>query len=163
MQFSSHFMIMCQKFVLFNNIIVADNVILSKNYSLIVFQNLLIIFHVDFFFFCFLVRELSFLSTNQSSLASAYFQKFILTLRKKCPYSELFWPPFSHIWNAFLRIRISPYSVQIQDNEDQNNSEYGHFHTVYICFFHNCLWNFFVRKRIMITPNRSLFTQYIFI
>ena len=37
-----------------------------------------------------------------------------ITLRKKCPYSELFWS-------------ASPYSVRMQENADQNNSEYGHF------------------------------------
>ena len=33
------------------------------------------------------------------------------SLRKKCPYSELFWSTFS----------------RIRENVDQNNSEYGHF------------------------------------
>ena len=46
-------------------------------------------------------------------------------LRKKCPYSTLF-------WYAFSRIRTeygvqSKYSVQMRENSDQNNSEYGHF------------------------------------
>ena len=34
------------------------------------------------------------------------------TLRKKCPYSEWFW---------------TPYSVRMRENADQNNPEYGHF------------------------------------
>ena len=34
------------------------------------------------------------------------------TLRKKCPYSELFW---------------TLYSIQMWENADRNNSEYGHF------------------------------------
>ena len=34
------------------------------------------------------------------------------TQRKKCPLEIL---------------RFSPYSVQMQENADQNNSEYGHF------------------------------------
>ena len=42
-----------------------------------------------------------------------------LTLREKCPYSELF-------WSAFSRIRTR-YSVQMRENADQYNSEYGHF------------------------------------
>ena len=43
------------------------------------------------------------------------------TLRKTCPYSELFWSTFS-------QIRItSPYSVRMRENVDQNNSEYAHF------------------------------------
>ena len=54
-----------------------------------------------------------------------------MSLRKKCPYSELFWSALS----AFSRIRIeygeirsiSPYSVRMRKNVGQNNSEYGHF------------------------------------
>ena len=50
------------------------------------------------------------------------------TLRKKYPYSELFWSAFSHIRTEFEEIlRISPYSVRMRENADQNNSEYGHF------------------------------------
>ena len=45
-----------------------------------------------------------------------------------CPYSELFWSVFPRIWTEYREIRsISPYSVQIWENADQNNSEYGHF------------------------------------
>ena len=45
-----------------------------------------------------------------------------------CPYSELFWSVFSRIWTEYREIQsISPYSVQIWENADQNNSEYGHF------------------------------------
>ena len=51
-----------------------------------------------------------------------------LALRKKCPYSELFWSVFSRIRTEYGEIlRISPYSVQMRENTDQNNSEYGHF------------------------------------
>ena len=49
-------------------------------------------------------------------------------LRKKCPYSELFWSAFSHIRTEYGEIRsISPYLVQMRENADQNNSEYGNF------------------------------------
>ena len=49
-------------------------------------------------------------------------------MRKKCPYSELFWLVFSRIRTDYGEIRsISPYSVQMRENKDQNNSEYGHF------------------------------------
>ena len=42
-----------------------------------------------------------------------------LTLREKCLYSE---------WVVFFSIlRISPYSMQMRENTDQKNSEYGHF------------------------------------
>ena len=50
------------------------------------------------------------------------------SLRKKCPYSELFWSGFSRIRTEYGEIpRISPYSVRMRKNADQNNSEYGHF------------------------------------
>ena len=50
------------------------------------------------------------------------------TLCDKCPYSELLWSVFSHIRTGYGKIlRISPYSVQMRENMDQNNSEYGHF------------------------------------
>ena len=49
------------------------------------------------------------------------------SLREKCPYLELLWSAFSPIRNDYgeiLRIlRISPYSVRMQENADQNNSE----------------------------------------
>ena len=52
----------------------------------------------------------------------------ISTLRKKCSYSDLFWSAFFRIRTEYREIiRISPYSVQIRENADQNNSEYGHF------------------------------------
>ena len=50
------------------------------------------------------------------------------TLRKKCPFSELFWSTFCRIWDEYREIRIiSPYSVRMRENADQNNSEYGLF------------------------------------
>ena len=49
------------------------------------------------------------------------------TLRKKCAYSELFWSIFSRIRTEYWEILlISPYSVRMQENGDQNNSESGH-------------------------------------
>ena len=45
-----------------------------------------------------------------------------LTLRENSPYSELFWSVFSRIWTEYRQIpRISLYSVQMQENADQNN------------------------------------------
>ena len=49
------------------------------------------------------------------------------TFRKNCAYSELFWFVFSCIRTEYGEIlRISLYLVQIRENADQNNSEYGH-------------------------------------
>ena len=51
-----------------------------------------------------------------------------LALSEKHPYLELFWPVFSGIRTEYGEIlRISPFSSRIQENADQNNSEYGHF------------------------------------
>ena len=51
-----------------------------------------------------------------------------ITLREKCPYSELFWSAFSRIWTEYGEILcISPYLAQMWENVDQNNSKYGHF------------------------------------
>ena len=50
------------------------------------------------------------------------------SLRKKCPYLELFWSAFSHIWTEYGEIQsISPYSVWMWENANQSNSEYRHF------------------------------------
>ena len=50
------------------------------------------------------------------------------SLRKKCPYSKLFWSVFTRIWTEYGEILfISPYSVRMRESTDQNNSEYGHF------------------------------------
>ena len=54
-----------------------------------------------------------------------------MSLRKNCPYSELFWSVFPRIWAEFstphFSLRISQYSVRMWENVDQNYSEYGHF------------------------------------
>ena len=50
------------------------------------------------------------------------------TLGEKCLYSELFWSVFSRNRAECGEIRnISPYSLQMRENTDQNNSEYRHF------------------------------------
>ena len=45
-------------------------------------------------------------------------------LSEKCPYLELFWSLSSRIRTV---IRISSYSVRMQENTDQNIFKYGHF------------------------------------
>ena len=46
------------------------------------------------------------------------------SFRENCLYLELFWSSFPRIWTEYVEsIRISPYSVQMQKNNDQNNSE----------------------------------------
>ena len=49
-------------------------------------------------------------------------------LRKKCQCSELYRFLFSRIRTEYGEIpSISPYSVRIRENTDQNNAKYGHF------------------------------------
>ena len=49
-------------------------------------------------------------------------------LRKKCPYSDDFWSVFIRITTGYGDLLCkSPYSIQIRENMDQKNSEYGHF------------------------------------
>ena len=57
------------------------------------------------------------------------------SLRKKSPYSELSWSVFTRIWIEYGERRsIYPYSVQMWENADQNNSEYGHFLLSDLCY-----------------------------
>ena len=48
--------------------------------------------------------------------------------KRRCPYSELLFSVLSRIRTEYGEIRsISLYLVQMRENTDQNNSEYGHF------------------------------------
>ena len=52
----------------------------------------------------------------------------MISLREKCQYLELFWSAFSRFRTDYGEIGIiSPYSVRMRENKDQNNSEYGYF------------------------------------
>ena len=60
-----------------------------------------------------------------------YFGRF--PLFKICPYSEFFWSAFFRIWTEFGDLLSdSLYSVQMWENMDQKNSEYGTFYAVFI-------------------------------
>ena len=51
-----------------------------------------------------------------------------MKLRKKCVYLELFLSLFSRIRTEYEETRsISPYSVRMRENMDQDNFEYGQF------------------------------------
>ena len=50
---------------------------------------------------------------------------WVKPVRKKCPYSELFWPVFYRIWTEYGEILS-----QTRENADQNNSETDIFHAV---------------------------------
>ena len=72
-----------------------------------------------------------------------------------CPYSELFWSAFSIIRTEYGEIRIiSPYSVRMRENADQNNSKYRHFsRSVYAMniniFIVNCIWYRIKTKQVI--------------
>ena len=49
-------------------------------------------------------------------------------LRGKCAYWEFFWSVFFRIRTEYEQIRnICPCSVQMWENTDQKNAEFGHF------------------------------------
>ena len=50
------------------------------------------------------------------------------TLHEKCPYPEFFWSSFSRIQTEYGKIlRISLFSVQMEENTSQKTSKYGYF------------------------------------
>ena len=56
-------------------------------------------------------------------------------LRKKCPYSDFLWPVFFRIRSEYGEtLCISPYSIQMRENTDQKNFEYGHYMTTISLF-----------------------------
>ena len=81
--------------------------------------------------------------------------RVFISLRRKCPYSELFWSTFSLIWTEYGETRSnSPYSVQMRENTDQNNSEYGHIPRS-VCV--KCLENTSCRSKFKIESNNLVF------
>ena len=76
------------------------------------------------------------------------------TLRKKCPYSELFWSVFSGIWTECGYIRsISPHSVWMRENTNQNNSEYEDFTVPYLS---RALFALFLFVRSSVSSQRRI-------
>ena len=70
---------------------------------------------------------MSVFTINLNYISKEYVAILRRALRDKCPYSELFWSAFSCIWTEYREIQsICKYSVQMQENADQNNSEYEH-------------------------------------
>ena len=67
-------------------------------------------------------------SHSIASVSSTSRNYHLRSLRKKCLFSELFWFVFSRIRTEYRELlHISPYSVQMRENTNQNNSEYGCF------------------------------------
>ena len=70
--------------------------------------------------------------TDQMQIQQISYKQYHFTacfsLLENCPYSELVWSAFSRIWTEYGQIwSISPYSIRMWENADQNNSEYGYF------------------------------------
>ena len=94
-------------------------------------------------------------------IANSLVTSLKLALREKCPYSELFWSIFSRIRTEFGEIwNISPYSVRMRENTDQNNSEYRHFlrsvAKLSICYDHSFIHDFFMFMYVHLQPMFSL-------
>ena len=91
---------------------------------------------IDHFFisFCWqrILKQLTFVFGLVYTIFAIWQSLFCInfkTLRKKCPYSELFWSAFSSIRTGYgVRIR-SPNEEKV----DQNNSKYGHLRSEKFC------------------------------
>ena len=75
-------------------------------------------------------------SSKQAPKMNVFQKQLKAALRKQCPYSEVFWYAFFRIRTEYGEIRsISPDSVQMRENADQNNSEQGNFSRSAINYF----------------------------
>ena len=45
---------------------------------------------------------------------------------EKCLYSEFFWSVFSRFWTDYIGLWSAENAVQMRENMEQKNSEYGH-------------------------------------
>ena len=72
-------------------------------------------FHCCCYYFLLLLLLLFFVIVS----CSFFSETSTISLREKCPYSELFWSLFFRIWTE--------YSVRLRENTDENNSKHGHF------------------------------------
>ena len=99
-----------------------------QKYSCLIFLFHVLIIVIDFYNFIFWFFFLSTLFSYLWVLIFSYATFQYNTLRKRCPYSELFLSVFSRIQTECGEmLRISPYWVRIRENTDQNNSKYRHF------------------------------------
>ena len=90
--------------------------------------------------------RLSFITVNEKKQNYIYFQPIFSfhtcwTQRKKCLYSKIFWSLFWRIRTEYGKVQsISQCSVQMRENKDQNNSEYGYFSRIAVEILEN--WDF---------------------
>ena len=65
---------------------------------------------------------------RMNEIQKTFVKALCITLCEKCPYSEISWSVISRIRAEYGEtLRISPYSVWMRENADQNNFEYGQF------------------------------------
>ena len=73
-------------------------------------------------FLPYMLNQRFFLCIKKSLLRVVFQILKKITLRKKCPYSKLPWSVFSRFRTECGEIQsITPYSVRIRENADQNN------------------------------------------
>ena len=83
-----------------------------------------------------------------------------VSLREKCPYSELFWSAFSRIWIEYGELLlISPYSVRMRENMDRNNSQYGYFSRSVCVVGRICKWYYENYEKRLIMPKTTIRNQ----
>ena len=82
-----------------------------------------------------LVRK-SFLDSLLFLTSTIFYRR---TLREKCPYLDLFWSAFSRNRTEYREIlHISPYSVRMWENRNQDNSDTDTFYALVgwvFCYF----------------------------
>ena len=80
--------------------------------------------------------------------------KWTEALREKCSYPEFFWSAFLRIPTEYGDLLCkSLYSVQMRENVDQKNSEYGHFSRSVVSALN---FKFLKRKLFIIVITQSL-------
>ena len=80
--------------------------------------------------FVFLINKTSAKNVNDCNCISDNVALYVISYKLcgKCPYLEFFWSVFSCIRTEYGDIRSeSRYSVRMQGNTVQENTEYGHF------------------------------------
>ena len=88
------------------------------------------------------------------------------TLREKCSHSKLFWSAFSRIRAEHGEIlRLSPHSVRMRENADQNNSKCGnflHWHKSHIWAHIFLFWSNLGQKRTVKKIKYTVFNNFQF-
>ena len=83
-----------------------------------------------------------------SNVYNSFFRKkYLLTLRKKCPYSELFWSVFSCIRTQYGKILLQSVPSFLSKNERNNNNHKNNKTNQMENFWFLSFWKYFVEFR----------------